>query len=157
VASCSSQEATTASTDGRIQLQEGKVFVQLGAKEQRDPRSWICDTGATNHMTGSRAAFADLDTAVSGSVRFGDDSMAEIEGRGTVLFNCKNGEHRSFTGVYYILRLTVNIVSLGQLEEADYNVHLWRGGMEIREPEGRLLARIPRAGNRLYVLNVDVA
>jgi transposase InsO family protein len=43
------------------------------------------------------------------------------------------------------------------LEEADYDVHLWRGGMEIREPEGRLLARIPRAGNRLYVLNVDVA
>jgi hypothetical protein len=102
VASCSSQEATAASSDGRIQLQEGKVFVQLGAKEQRDPRSWICDTGATNHMTGSRAAFADLDTTVSGSVRFGDDSMAEIEGRGTVLFKCKNGEHRSFTDVYYI-------------------------------------------------------
>ncbi|XP_020407206.1 glycerophosphodiester phosphodiesterase GDPDL7-like isoform X1 [Zea mays] len=157
VASCSSQEATAASSDGRIQLQEGKVFVQLGAKEQRDPTSWICDTGATNHMTGSRAAFADLDTAVSGSVWFGDDSMAEIEGRGTVLFKCKNGEHRSFTGVYYIPRLTANIVSLGQLEEADYDVHLRRGGMEIREPEGRLLARIPRAGNRLYVLNVDVA
>lgn len=157
MASCSSQEATAASSDGRIQLQEGKVFVQLGAKEQRDPTSWICDTGATNHMTGSRAAFADLDTAVSGSVWFGDDSMAEIEGRGTVLFKCKNGEHRSFTGVYYIPRLTANIVSLGQLEEADYDVHLRRGGMEIREPEGRLLARIPRAGNRLYVLNVDVA
>jgi transposase InsO family protein len=156
VASCSSQEATAASSDGRIQLQEGKVFVQLDAKEQRDPTSWICDTGATNHMTGSRAAFADLDTAVSGSVRFGDDSMAEIEGRGTVLFKCKNGEHRSFTAVYYIPRLTANIVSLGQLEEADYDVHIRRGGMEIREPEGRLLARIPRAGNRLYVLNVDV-
>jgi hypothetical protein len=54
-------------------------------------------------------------------------------------------------------RLTANIVSLSQLEEADYDVHLWRGGMEIREPEGRLLARIPHAGNRLYVLNVDVA
>ncbi|WVZ61915.1 hypothetical protein U9M48_011722 [Paspalum notatum var. saurae] len=108
-------------------------------------------------MTGSRAAFADLDTAVCGSVRFGDDSVAEIEGRGTVLFSCKNGEHRSFTGVYYIPRLTANIVSLGQLEEADYDIHLQRGGMEIREPGGRLLATIPRAGNRLYVLDVNVA
>ena len=108
-------------------------------------------------MTGSQAAFADLDTAVCGSVRFGDDSVAEIEGRDTVLFSCKDGEHCSFTGVYYIPRLTTNIVSLGLLEEADYDIHLRRGGMEIREPGGHLLARIPRAGNRLYVLDVNVA
>jgi hypothetical protein len=74
-----------------------------------------------------------------------------------MLFKCKNGEHHSFIGVYYIPLLTTNIVSLGQLQEADYDVHLRRGGMEIPEPEGRLLARIPRAGNRLYVLNVNVA
>jgi hypothetical protein len=146
-----------ASSDGRVDLREEKVFVQLDAKEERDSKSWICDTGATNHMTGSRAAFADLDTVVCGTVRFGDDSMAEIEGRGTILFSCKNGEHRSITGVYYIPRLMANIVSLGQLEEANYDIHLRRGGMEIREPGGRLLARIPRAGNRLYMLNVDVA
>jgi hypothetical protein len=82
--------------------------------------------------------------------------MAEIEGRRIVLFECKNGEHLSFTGVYYIPWLTTNIVSLDQLEEADYDVHLRRGGMEIREPEGWLLARIPRVGNR-HVLNIDVA
>ncbi|WVZ50371.1 hypothetical protein U9M48_001629 [Paspalum notatum var. saurae] len=108
-------------------------------------------------MTGSRAAFVDLDTAVCGLVRFGDDLVAEIEGRGKVLFSCKNGEHRSFTGVYYIPQLTANIVSLGQLEEAAYDIHLRCGAMEIREPGGSLLARIPRIGNRLYVLNVNVA
>jgi hypothetical protein len=48
-------------------------------------------------------------------------------------------------------------VSLGLLEEADYDIHLRCGGMEIREPGGCLLARIPRAGNRLYVLDVNVA
>jgi transposase InsO family protein len=141
---------------GLVHLRQEKVFIQLGAKE-RDPRSWIYDTEATNHMTGSRSAFANLHMAVFGSVRFGDDSVVEIEGRGTMLFKCKNGEHRSFTGVYYIPRLTANIVSLGQLEEAYYDVHLRCGGMDIREPKGRLLARIPRAGNQLYVLNIGVA
>jgi hypothetical protein len=133
------------------------VFVQLSVKEGRNSKSWIYDTGAMNHMTGSRAAFADLDMAVCGSVRFGDDSVAEIEGRGTVLFLCKNREHHSFTSVYYIPQLTANIVSLGQLEEADYDIHLQRSIMEIWELAGNLLARIPRAGNRLYVLNVNVA
>ena len=80
-------------------LCEAKVFAHLGDKEDHDPKRWICDTRATNHMMGSQAAFANLDTAVRGSVRFGDGSVAEIEGRGTVLFQCKNGKHRSFAGI----------------------------------------------------------
>jgi hypothetical protein len=40
------------------------VFVQLGVKEDWDAKSWIYDTGATNHMCGSQAAFVDLDEAV---------------------------------------------------------------------------------------------
>ena len=101
--------------------------------------------------------FADLDTAVRGSVRFGDGSVAEIEGRGTVLFQCKNGKHRSFAGVYFIPRLTANIVSLGQLEEAGFDIRLNHGAMSIREEGGRLLARIPHSDNRLYVLNINIA
>jgi hypothetical protein len=64
-----------------VHLYEQKVFVQLGAKEDQDTKIWICDTGATNHMCGSRAAFANLDEAIRGTVRFGDDSMVQIEGR----------------------------------------------------------------------------
>jgi hypothetical protein len=122
------------------------VFAQLGGREEHDHRSWICDTGAMNHMSGSRSAFAKLDTAVQGTVRFGNDSVTEIEGRGTVEFLCKDGEHRAFAGVYYIPRLTANIVSLGQLDELDYDIHI-----------GCLLARVERRPNRLYVLDVNVA
>jgi hypothetical protein len=57
-----------------------KVFAQLG-EEEHNIKSWICDTGATNHMLGSRAAFTtELDAAVRGTVCFSDDSVAEIEG-----------------------------------------------------------------------------
>jgi hypothetical protein len=42
-------------------------------------------------------AFAYLDTKIHGTVRFGDGSAVEIEGWGTVVFNCKNGEHRALT------------------------------------------------------------
>nr|AAP51910.2 retrotransposon protein, putative, Ty1-copia subclass [Oryza sativa Japonica Group] len=71
---------------------------------------WYLDTGVTNHMTGARSVFSELNTAVTGSV-------VTIEGYGTILFACKNGEHRGLTGVYYIPRLTVNLISLGQLDE----------------------------------------
>jgi hypothetical protein len=83
--------------------------------------------------------------------------MTEIEGRGVVEYRCKNGERRSFTGVYFIPQLTANIVSVGQLDEAGYEVHIRTGKMDIREPGGRLLARIERKRSRLYVLNVNIA
>jgi hypothetical protein len=62
-------------------LREGKVFAQLSEKEEQDSKSWIYDTGATKHMSGSRVAFTELNRAVHGTVRFGDDLVAEIEGR----------------------------------------------------------------------------
>jgi hypothetical protein len=75
-----------------VHLREEKVSAQLGEKKDRDVGAWICDTGATNHMSGSRDAFSELDKTFRGTVRFRDDSVAEIEGRGVVVFRCKNGE-----------------------------------------------------------------
>jgi hypothetical protein len=139
-----------------VHLREEKVLAQLG-EEEHDNKSWICNTGATNHMSGSRAAFTELDVAVCGTARFGDDSVAEIEGRGSVVFICKNGERRSFARVYFIPRLMANIVRVSQLDEAGYNIHIKNARMDIREPGGRLLARVQRKENMLYVLDVNVA
>jgi hypothetical protein len=58
--------------------------------------------GTTNHMTGCRSAFSDLDRNIHGIVKFGDGSIVQIEGMGMILFNSKNGEHRASVGVYYI-------------------------------------------------------
>jgi hypothetical protein len=46
-----------------VEIREENVFVQLGKPEEsRDAKTWIVDIGATNHMTGSRSAFVDIDT-----------------------------------------------------------------------------------------------
>jgi hypothetical protein len=82
--------------------------------------------------------------------------MADIEGKVTVVFLCKNGERRMFAGVYYIPWLMANIVSVGQLDEAGYDVHIKEGKMNIRKPSVRLLAWVERASNRLYVLTVNI-
>ena len=58
------------------------------------------ESGASNHMTGCRAAFSELDKKTTGSVKFGDGSRVVIRGRSTVLFRCRNGEDRAPTDVY---------------------------------------------------------
>ena len=55
-----------------------------GEQEQR----WYLDSGASNHMMGSKAAFSELDDDVTGTVKFGDGSRVVIRGRDTIIFRC---------------------------------------------------------------------
>jgi len=55
-----------------------------GEQEQR----WYLDFGASNHMTGSKAAFSELDGNVTGTVKFRDGSRVAIRGRDTIIFRC---------------------------------------------------------------------
>jgi hypothetical protein len=137
-----------------VEIHEEKVFTHHDKQKERDAGTWVLDTGATNHMSGCRVAFMKIDTMVLDTVRFGDDSVARIEGCGTIVFVCKNGESRSFDGVYFIHRLTTNIVSVGQLDEIGYKINIDTGVMKIREPGGVLLTKVKQKENRLYLLHL---
>lgn len=101
-------------------LNEVHAQVHLGREEDAHDDAWYLDIGASNHISGCQASFAEMDEGVTGSVKFGDGSVVDIRGRGTILFNFRNGEHRALTRVYYVPRLRSNIVSLGQLDENGY-------------------------------------
>ena len=100
----SRQVGESAVSESTLFLLEEKAQVNLAQEGDAEEGVWYLDSSATNHMTGDRAAFAELDTEITGSVKFGDGSTVEICGQGTVLFICKSGEHRTVTGVYYIPR-----------------------------------------------------
>jgi transposase InsO family protein len=139
-----------------IHLVEAKVFATFADKSD-DPGRWILDTGASNHMTGVRGAFVDLDTGITGTVRFGDGSVINIEGCGTILFQCKNGEHRALANTYFIPRLNTNIISVGQLDENGFKIQIEDGVMRVHDEDRRLLAKIHRSAGRLYVLDINLA
>jgi hypothetical protein len=108
-------------------------------------------------MTGRREFFTELDPGVRGSIKFGDASGVEIKGVGSVIFTAESGEHRLLTGVYYIPALRNSIISLGQLDENGSRVEIKDGVLRIWDSHRRLLAKVTRGANRLYVLNVQVA
>jgi hypothetical protein len=47
---------------------EEKVCAALGGEGDKDPHRWVLDTGASNHMMGSQAAFASIDAGTTGTV-----------------------------------------------------------------------------------------
>ncbi|XP_062224419.1 uncharacterized protein LOC133922912 [Phragmites australis] len=140
-----------------VHLEEGKVLAQLDRDEAHDDSMWYLDTEAMNHMTGVLATFSDLDQGVGGTIKFGDGSLVNIEGRGMVLFECKNGEHSAFSGVYYISCLTTDIISIGQLDDNGCEVRIKEVLLRIWDRQRRLVMRVQRSASRLYLLRLNLA
>jgi len=141
----------------RVVLDELRAQVNLGREGEETEELWYLDTGTSNHMTGNREAFSELDTGVVGTVKFGNNSGVDIQGRATVVFQCKSGEHKALTDVYYIPKLQSNIVSIGQLDERGCQVLIDAGVLRIRDRERKLLAKVERSKNRLYTLALRIA
>jgi hypothetical protein len=139
-----------------IHIEEQQVFANLGEAEEGDQRRWVLDTGATNHMIGSREICTELDSQVCGTVRFGDGSVTTIEGQEPIILTCKDGGHRTLTGVYFILRLKASIISLRQLDETGYHIDIRHGVMFIFDSDSQLLMKVTRDQSHLYYLELHV-
>ncbi|XP_076935589.1 uncharacterized protein LOC143602316 [Bidens hawaiensis] len=85
---------------------------------------WYLDNEASNHMTGNRSFFLELNESITGNVRFGDGLCVKIEGRGSIIFQGKSGEQNLLTETYYVPRLKTNIISLGQATESGCDVRM---------------------------------
>lgn len=110
-----------------------------GKERNGSSNIWYLDNGASNHMTGDKEKFKDLDEKIIGSVRFGDGSTVRIEGKGSIIFKCKNGEERMLREVFYIPSLCSNIISLGQLSEEGNKVVLKGTYLWVFEEQGNYL------------------
>jgi hypothetical protein len=141
-----------------VHLVEPKVQLHLTKEEgEVASRRWVMDTGTTNHMRGTRSIFAELNSGITGTVKFGDGSVVDIQGKGTILFILKSDEHRRLDGVYYIPRLTTNVISLGQMDEDGYKVDIESDILRLFDLQRRLLAKVYRSPSRLDLLDMNIA
>ncbi|KAD3068150.1 hypothetical protein E3N88_36030 [Mikania micrantha] len=92
-----------------------------GANYKAEDQMWYLDTGATNHLSGNKELFTTLDTNVEGTVRFGDDSCVKVEGRGSILLECKTGDQNLLTNILNIPFLKSNILVWGKPMREDFS------------------------------------
>lgn len=139
-----------------VYLNEQKVKPSSFDSDQDSDFLWYLDNGASNHMSGNRSFFFELDETIKGMVKFGDDSRIEIQGKGSIRFLLKNGDKKVLNSVYFIPDLKSNIISLGQATEAGCEVRMKDDYLKLHDRNGNLIARTKRSKNRLYKVTIEV-
>ncbi|KHN05194.1 hypothetical protein glysoja_042566, partial [Glycine soja] len=88
--------------------------------EEDNVNLWYLDTGCSNHMTGHREWFVNIDDKVKSKIKFADNSSVTTEGIGKVMIQRKDGQHSFINDVLYVPNMKNNLLSLGQLLEKGY-------------------------------------
>ncbi|KAH9650283.1 hypothetical protein KPL70_026315 [Citrus sinensis] len=65
-------------------------------------KTWYLDTGASNHMSGNKSMFVQLNESVNGSVAFGDDSKVPVKGRDNIRFCAKDACHKDPSWIWHL-------------------------------------------------------
>ncbi|XP_020092040.1 uncharacterized protein LOC109712710 [Ananas comosus] len=80
--------------DSTIEDEVAETSLLLACQaEVKDPEYiWFLDSGASNHMCGSRELFVEMDENVDGNVKFDDSSKVPVKENRKIMFTSKNGE-----------------------------------------------------------------
>jgi transposase InsO family protein len=130
--------------------------VLLASKEvdSNNESVWYLDTGASNHMCGYKHMFTEIEEIVEGHVSFGDASKVKVKDQGEILIQCKDGNERFISNVYYVPDMKSNILSLSQLLERGYTVFMKERILYLRDQDNRLLAQVEMTKNSMFKLNL---
>ncbi|KAA0062181.1 copia protein [Cucumis melo var. makuwa] len=93
---------------------DSSLFIACKDAKTCENSAWYHDSGASNHLCGSKSMFVKLDESVGSDIVFGDATKISVKGKGKSLINLKNGKHEFISNVYDVPNMKNNILSLGK-------------------------------------------
>jgi hypothetical protein len=96
-------------------------FITCHVAQENVSYIWFLDSGCSNHMTGNKELFENLDTSVTSQIKLGNDNIVEVMGKGVINVITKTRK-KTTPDVYFVPGLKHNIISVGQLTQKGYRV-----------------------------------
>ncbi|KAI3690759.1 hypothetical protein L2E82_48966 [Cichorium intybus] len=128
------------------------MFMMFSNREVPFDDTWYIDSGCSNHMSGNKELFVNIDDSLKKEVRTGDDKRLSVYGTGDIMVITKLGK-KKIQNVYYVPGLRHNLLSVGQLLQRNYDIHFKNGSCLIKDPSGNTLGRINMTENKMFPLN----
>ncbi|KAJ0040709.1 hypothetical protein Pint_28005 [Pistacia integerrima] len=129
------------------------LMAHVDFNDDKRKGAWFLDSGCSNHMSGNKEWFTNIDDQCCHSVKLGNDTKMAVIGRGNVKFHV-NGITQVITDVYYVPKLKNNLLSIGQLQEKGAAILIKDGVCGVYHPRKGLIMQTPMSTNRMFVILV---
>lgn len=127
------------------------LMAQVDLSKTEGQGIWFLDSGCSNHMTGEKSWFMELDEGFKHSVRLGNSSKMVVEGKGKIRIEVK-GITQVITDVYYVPQLTNNLLSIGQLQEKQLKFIFENGVCRVYHRQRGLIMETEMTVNRMFLV-----
>ena len=126
------------------------LLMAMENNEQHDAL-WFLDSGCSNHMTGRKHWFTQLDDSFNCNVKLGNGMKLEVLGKGTIKVK-NDGIVVVIQDVYYFPGLQNNLFSIGQMQEKALIFLIKQGTCKVFHENKGLLFTTSMKANRMFVL-----
>jgi len=116
---------------------------------------WYLDTGCSNHMTGHKDWFCEIDETLKRNIKFGDGRSVMAKGIGKVAIRRVDGSKVTISDVLYVPNMESNLLSLGQLLEKEFSMHMDGEHMEVAYSNGKCVLKVTVSKNRTFKVGVS--
>ena len=83
-------------------------------------------------MCGDKKAFSELDESFRNTVKFGDNSVVSVMGKGNVTLHDKYNSFHTISNAFYVPDLNTSLLSIGQLQEKGYEISIKMDYVELK-------------------------
>jgi len=112
---------------------------------------WFFDSGCSNHMSGIKTWFSDMDETFKHSVKLGNNARMMVHGKGSIKLKI-NGLVQVIKDVYYVPDLSNNLLSIGQLQERKLKIVIEDNTCRIYHPIKGVIMDTKMSANRMFAI-----
>ncbi|KAJ4820740.1 polyprotein [Rhynchospora pubera] len=148
------EQANVVEEKGSEEGTTAMLFMTKANEESDVSQVWFLDSGCSNHMSGLKHLFEELDESYKKSVRLGNNKEIQVEGIGKVAVQTASGT-RVLDNVYFIPQLSQNLLSIGQMMNSGYAIKFEGNTCKIEESGTKnVVAIIQKTHNNLFPLKM---
>lgn len=140
-----------------VEHDDTEEMVLMAQTEECNPTkryTWFFDSGCSNHMTGDKQWFCNINEDYRNKVRLGNDVRVVVMGKGNVRFEIEEAIH-VLTDVYFVPDLRNNLIRVMQIQEKGATVLMKDGFCSVYHPRKGLIIKTPVTANRMYLINAS--
>ena len=136
--------------------QEDELLLMASTNSMKGKHNeWFLDSGCSNHMSGNKNWFTQLDEEFRHRVKLGNDTRIAVMGKGSVRL-VVSGVTNVISHVYYVPELKNNLLSLGQLQEKGLSINIQHNKCTIMHPKRGQIMEVNMSSSRMFVLTATM-